>query len=82
MTGRINKVELVNLAIDGGIVERDALGFNGNATLTLDIHGIEDLTVHFPLTKTAAKLNKTVGDGRLTVVDVGDDRKIANMFEV
>ena len=56
----INKVQLVNLTIAGFIVQRHALGFDGNTTLTLNIHRIQYLRLHFPVGKAATYLNKTI----------------------
>ena len=46
---RINKVQLVSFPIQRGVRQGNTLRFNGNATLSLDIHRIENLGGHFSL---------------------------------
>ena len=51
-----------------------------DAALALQVHRVEHLFGHFPLGQTAAALDKPIGQRRFTVVDVGDDRKIADVL--
>jgi hypothetical protein len=44
-----------------------------------EIHRVEHLRFHFAVAKSAAQLNDAVGEGRFTVVDMGDDGKVADM---
>ena len=46
---------------------------DGDAALTLEIHGIEDLGFHLARLERAGELQKAICQGRLAVVDVGDD---------
>lgn len=79
MPGRVDKVELVVDPVLGHVPERDTLGFDGDPALTLEIHRVEYLFLHLALLQTAAELNETVGQGALPMVNVGDDRKIADV---
>ena len=54
------------------------LGFDGDATLLLDIHTVEEAIAHLSLWHNAAQLQDAVGHGRLAVVDVCDDTEVAN----
>ena len=74
----VDKVELIGFTILGVIVQRHALGFDGYAPLPLDIHGIEYLLIHFTGTQTATDLNKPIGKGRFTMVNMGNNGKITN----
>jgi hypothetical protein len=58
------------------------MGLDGDAALTLKIHGVQYLSLHFTRGKTAAHLDETVSQGGLAVVDVGNDGKIADMTQV
>ncbi len=49
VAGGVDKIELVLLAIVGGIGDAHGLAFDGDATLALDIHGIEQLLFHVAL---------------------------------
>jgi len=82
MSGGVDKVQLVGFTIPGFKVERDTLGLDGDATLALDIHGIEHLITHLTGAKAPAYLDKAVGDGGFAMVDMGDDGEIADMAEV
>ena len=80
MARRVDEIQLVGFAILGLVVERDALGLDRDAPFPLEIHGIEHLGFHFPLSQAAAKLDQTVSQGRLPVIDVGDDGKVSDSF--
>ena len=57
----------------GFVVQRDALCLNGNATLTLNIHGVEHLRIHFPGAQAPTKLDKPISQSRLAVIDMGNN---------
>ena len=82
MAGRVHQVELVGLAIIGGVVEAHGLRLDGDAPLALDIHVVEQLFLHLPLGQPAGELDQPVGERALPVVDVGDDGKIADLGKV
>ena len=82
MAWGINEVELVGFAIARVVIERHAVSFDGDPALTLQIHGIKHLRFHFTVTQAAAHLDKAVGDGGFTVVNMGDDGKVTDMAQV
>ena len=51
---------------------------DGDATLTLEIHRVEDLGLHLAGLERAGELEEAICQRRLAVVDVGDDREITN----
>jgi hypothetical protein len=59
-------------------VKTNAFGLDGNAALPLQVHGVQDLRAHFALAERACKLEQTVGQGRLAVVNMRDDTKITD----
>ena len=73
VAGRVNQVEDVGLATAGVVGQADRMGLDRDAALPLEIHGIEHLGLHFTGLERASRLEKTVGQRRLAVVDVGDD---------
>ena len=79
MARRVHQVQLISLAVISGIVEPDRLGLDGNATFPLDIHRVEHLRLHVAVGKAAAILDQTIRQGRLTVVDMGDDGEVSDM---
>jgi hypothetical protein len=72
VAGRVDEVE-------GGPLPRhpDVLGLDRDAPLALDVHRVEVLRLHVPHLHGAGDLEDAVGQRRLAVVDVGDDRQAA-----
>ena len=58
-------------------MEADAFGFDGDAALALQVHGVEDLLVHFARGERAGHFQQAVGERGFAVVDVRDDAEIA-----
>ena len=56
------------------------MGFDGDAALALQVHRVEDLLHHFALRERAGDFEQAVGQRRLAVVDVRNDREIADEF--
>ena len=81
MARGVDKVQLLNFTIPRGVFERDALCLNGYAPLALEIHRIEDLLCHLPVTQSTTVLDKTIGQCRLAMVDMGNDREVSDMAE-
>ena len=81
MPRRIHQIEDVILTVTGAIVEPYRLGLDGDTPFALDIHIVEHLFLHLTLAKSAAKLDKAVSKSRFAVINMGNDRKIADVFE-
>jgi hypothetical protein len=77
IAGRVDHVELVALAILRGVVERDALGLDGDAAFAFELHGVEHLILHLAQLEPARQLDETVRQRGFAVIDVSNDRKIA-----
>ena len=78
VAGSVDQVELVSLAILRGIHHADGVGFDGDAALALEVHGVENLLLHFAHGERAGQLQQAVGERGFAVIDVRDDRKIAD----
>jgi hypothetical protein len=78
VAGGVHQVELVGLAVLRGVVEAHGLRLDGDAALALDVHVIKDLLGHLARGQAAGELDQPVGQRRLAMVDMGDDRKIAD----
>ena len=76
MTGRVDDVQL-----DALVVHRGVLGEDRDPLLALQVHGVEhsrrDL---LPGAKGTRLPQHRVDQGRLAVIDVGDDRHVANVL--
>ncbi len=49
VAGRVDQVELVDLAVAGLVIQAHGVGLDGDAALALQIHGVEHLLHHFAL---------------------------------
>ena len=79
---RIDQVELICLAIVGVIGDANGIGLDRDAALALDIHGIEQLRLHIALVDGMGKLEDTVTDRGLAMVDVRNNREVADVGNV
>ncbi len=70
---RIDEVELMALPRDA-----HGLGLDRDASLPLELHRVEQLLPHLAAGDRVGQLEDAVGQRRLPVVDVGDDREVAD----
>ena len=80
MARRVDQVELVVLPIAGLVNQRSRLRLDRDAAFTLDVHRVEHLRLHLAIAEAATTLDESVGQGRLAVVDVGNDREISDVI--
>ena len=73
VTGRVDEVQRVALPVDAHV-----LGLDGDAPLALQIHRVEVLRAHVTGIDGVGDLQNAVAEGALAVVDVGNDREVAN----
>ena len=78
MARRVHQVEDIGLTVSSGVIQPHGLGLDGDAAFLLDIHGIEHLFAHLSLGQAAADLDEPVGQRRFAMIDMGDDRKVAD----
>src|SRR5688572_30193173 len=76
MTGSVDQVEDVLSSVAGGVIQPDRMGLDGDATLALEVHRVEDLRLHLTRLQGTGKLQKAIGERRLAMVDVRDDGKV------
>ena len=76
----VNQVQLILLTIRRDVVERHGVALDGDAAFPLDVHRIEHLIVKLTLGDTIARLNQSIGQRRLAVVDMGDDAEVPDVF--
>src|SRR5689334_14152357 len=81
MAWRVHQVEDVVLAVPGAILQPHRLRLDGDAALTLDVHGIEHLLLarHFAIGQAPRHLDQAVGQRRFAMVDMGDDGEVADV---
>ena len=73
MTGRVDQVDDVAFP-----VEPHRLQLDRDTALTLEIHRIEVLRLHIAHLDSTGEFEHPVGKRRLAVIDVGNDRCVAN----
>ena len=78
----INKIQLVDLAVARLLVEADTLRLDCDTALALAIHGVENLFFHLARAQATAVLDKPVSQSRFTVIDMRDNREIADVSKV
>ena len=55
---------------------------DGDAAFAFEVHGVEHLGLHLTCREGAGQLQQAVGEGGFAVVDVRDDREIADVLDV
>src|SRR5262249_25483407 len=75
---RVDQVELVRHAVTPRIAHPYGVQLDRDAALALEIHGVEELLPHLPLLDRPGGLDETVREGRLAVIDVGDDAEVTD----
>ena len=82
VAGGVNQVELVGVAVAGAVEQADGVGFDGDAPLALQVHGVEDLVLSFPFAQRTRAFQQAVGQGGLAVVDVGNDAEVSDVGQL
>ncbi len=77
--GRVDQVQLVGLAVPGRVEDSDGLRLDRDAPLALQVHRVEQLRAHLPRGDGVCQLEDAVSERRLAVVDVRDDREVADV---
>src|ERR1700682_2008015 len=80
MPRRVDQVEVIARAIARDVDQSRRLSLDGKAPLALEVHGVQNLRFHLAVSEPAAALNEPVGKRRLAVIDVRDDREIADVL--
>ncbi len=78
VAGRVDQIQLVGVSVFRFVMQANAFGFDGDAALAFQVHGIEHLLVHFALRQCAGHLQQAIGKRGFAVIDMRDDTKIAD----
>ena len=78
VSGSVDQVEDVALAVPGRVVEADRARLDRDAALAFEVHRVEELVFRFAHRERAGALEDPIGKRGLAVIDMRDDRKIAN----
>ena len=77
MSRRIEQIELVRFARLARVVHRHRMRLDRDPALTLQIHRIEQLVLLVPFLNGPGALEQSIRQGRLAVIDMRNDTKIA-----
>lgn len=72
MARRVDQVQRIGFSIARLVGQGSGLRLDGNAALTLQSHGVQDLGLHLAIRKSATQLNDAIGERAFAMVDVGD----------
>ena len=81
MAWGVREVEFIVSPVFGRVFHRDRVGFDRDAALALEVHGVEELLLRLSFLDSSRGLQQTVGKGRLAVINVGDDAEIARVLD-
>ena len=77
MARRVDQVELVRLSAEL-VAHADRVQLDRDSALPLELHRIEHLRLHLARLYGSGGLEEPIGQRRLAVVDVRDDREVSN----
>ena len=78
MAWGIDQVENILLSVFSMINRADRLGFDGDSALTLQLHIIQNLGLHFSLCKKTCHLYNSVCQCGFTMINMCNNTKISN----
>jgi hypothetical protein len=80
--GGVDQVQDVVVSIVGPVAKPDGVGLDRDPALALEIHRVEHLRLHLAGLEGPGDFEEAVGERRLAVVDVRDDREIADELRI
>lgn len=80
MSGSIDEVEHIGLAVLCGIGQADGLALDRDPPFALYVHIIEHLVLEFSQIDEVGFLDKAVCEGTLSMIYMRDNTKIANVL--
>ena len=82
MARGVNQVQDVILAIIGLVFDPNRVCFDGDPTFAFDIHAVQNLVLHVPISNRARMLDKAIRKRGFPMVNMGHDGKITDMIEL
>ena len=74
---RVDQIQLVLLPVER-VIDRHGTSFDGDAPLSFHLQVVQDLFAELPLSDRTALQQQLVSQRAFAVVNVGDNRKVAN----
>jgi hypothetical protein len=82
MAGGVDQIQLVGLTVLCRIDHAYRVRLDGDPALAFQVHRVEHLRLHLSGAEGARQLEQSVGKGGFAVVDVRDNREIADVLDV
>ena len=82
VAGSVDEVQVIDLPVLRLVLELDGTGFDRDPAFSLDVHVVEELFLHLPFGDGLGQLQHAVGQRGFPVVDMGDDREVADVVSV
>ena len=82
MTGCVDEGKEIFISLCIQVGHGDRITLSRNPPFTPQIHGIEQLFLHLSLHHSLGAFEQSIGQSCLAVIDVSDDAKISNPFDV
>ncbi len=79
MAGRLNELQSIVVPLGGAEAEPDRMGLDGDTPFPFQVHGVQALLGHLALGQRASHFKQPVGQRRLAVAGLGDNRGIPNV---
>src|SRR5205823_12306082 len=76
---RVDQMQLIGLPVGSAVEDPHSLRLDRDAALALELHRIEHLCSHLASGHRVRELEDAIGKRGLAVVDVRDDRKVADL---
>ena len=80
VSGGVNQMENIGFPILGLVVELDRIELDGNPTLPLQVHTIQELGLHFPAGYRLRLLQNPISKGRFPMVNMGNNGEVPNLL--
>src|SRR5262249_38325554 len=82
VTGRVDELELVVLAVVRAVTKANGLGLDRDAALALELELVEELADLLAFADGARHVEDAIGERGFSVIDVRDDRKIPDAARI
>ncbi len=82
MSGCIDQIQLVFVAVSGEVEQAHGVCLDGNASFSFKVHGIQHLLGHLALRKRASPFEQAIGESGFPMVNVSDNGKVPNELRV
>jgi hypothetical protein len=75
VAGSVDEIEFVLLTVLN-VLHSDSVQLDRDATFTLQVHGVQNLSPHTSLVYSTGEFEQAIGQRGLAVIDVRNDAKI------